>query len=156
MNSELWTILGPILIGLGASALGGGLPAILTYRATKSRLDGEADERASHVEVNLTDATQKIVDSAAKQIASMGKVMEHRIDAVEKNAELALKEARLVKKELENAHEKVDSLTVLVCELYSGAMKLIEQLSKEGITPDYKMPELPEEVQKILEANGWH
>ena len=154
--SELWTTLVPILIGLGTAGLTGGLPAYLTYRATKNRLDSEAEERASHIDVNLTDATQKIVDSAGNQIASMGKVMEQRIVAVEKNAELALKEARLVKKELELAYEKVESLTILVCQLYAGAMNLIEQLRKEGITPEYEVPELPEDVQKILEANGWH
>jgi len=155
MNSELWAILGPILIGLGASALGGGLPAILTYRATKIRLDGEAKERASQVDVNLTDATQKIVDSAADQIASMSNVMEQRILAVEKNAELALKEAKMVKENLEIAQEEITQLTKLVCELYTGALTLIRQLEEEGITPEFNLPDVGKEIQRLIDKNGW-
>lgn len=152
MNTE-------VVIVLISSALGfltGGIPAYLTYRATNKRLDSEAEERKSKVDVNLTEATQRIVDSAADQLTSMTAVMEQKIAAVEKTAELALKEAKMVKSDLDRAQKEITRLTRLVCELYDIAKKLIEQLIKENIEPEVVLPDVGEEIEKLIEQNGWH
>ena len=148
-----------LIIALISSALGfltGGIPAYLTYRATTNRLDAEAEERSSHIDINLTDATQKIVDSAGDSLDMIRKIMEDKIDAVEKLAELALKEAKMVKVELEKAKEEITNLTKLICELYVGAMSLIEQLTAAGVTPDFSLPDVGKEIQELIDKNGWH
>jgi len=150
--TDALTLIIPSLLGL----ITGGLSAYLTYRATKGRLDADASTRASQVDVNLTEATQKIVDSAGKQITNIEKVMEKRIANVQKTAELALKEVGMVKNTLKDAQEQILTLTRLVCELYTGALKLIEQLNKANISPTFILPEVDKTIKDLIDKNGWH
>ena len=150
--TDVLTLIIPSLLGL----ITGGLSAYLTYRATKSRLDADASTRASQVDINLTEATQKIVDSAGNQITNIEKVMEERITNVQKTAELALKEVNIVTKTLKDAQEKILTCTRLVCELYTGAVKLIEQLDNAEILPIFVLPEVDKEIKDLIDKNGWH
>lgn len=146
----------PVIIGIITALITGGIPAYLSYKATNKRLDSEADERDARKELDLSSATQAIVESAQHQIENIEKAYGEQIKSVQNKADLALREVKLVKEQLSSAQDQIDNLTILVCELYSGALLLIEQLQKEGLKPKYDLPTLPERVQKILEDNGWH
>jgi len=151
------------LLGL----LTGGIPAYLTFRSTKNRLDAESAGRDAQSTVDFTDAMQRIVDSTKDQIDNINKVhieelrnMESKcfnsLSEIELKVETMDKDLKFLKTELLSAKEEITNLTRLVCELYTGAMELIKQLKEEGLEPNFELPDIDKDIEELIEKNGWH
>lgn len=122
--SEIWADFGPFLVGM-AGVIVSLIGALLTHRATMKRLEGEAESA-------VAGAAEAIVASAKHQVDMMDssiKRLEKRIEEYERIRKLML---------------------ALLKDLLDGVECLCNQLEEAGISPQYRPPQIHEEIDNLL------